>query len=190
MSAFGNGEDARPIPSPSGRSSGGWFPSFLPGGQYLLEFVPTTSQPENSGVWIVSLETGARSKLVDSQSNAIYAPPGYLLFWREGALWAQPFDVTTRSVRGSPQQVEKAIGLNPVTNQALFSVSDSARWRSLEAPSGSLRGWTIVMATASAVPEPEGLSIPSPYHPMLRASSTASPTLAPRRSISGSQVRR
>ena len=125
ISAFGNGEDARPIPSPSGRSSGGWFPSFLPDGQYFLEFVPTTSQPENSGVWIVSLETGARSKLVDSQSNAIYAPPGYLLFWREGALWAQAFDVTARTMRGSPQQVEKAIGLNPVTNQALFSVSDS-----------------------------------------------------------------
>ena len=114
-----------PIPSPSGRSSGGWFPSFLPDGQYFLEFVPTTSQPENSGVWIVSLETGARRKLVDSQSNAIYAAPGYLLFWREGALWAQPFDVAVRNMRGSPQQVEKATGLNPVTNQALFSVSDS-----------------------------------------------------------------
>ena len=62
VSAFGNGEDARPIPSPSGRSSGGWFPSFLPDGRYFLEFVPTTSQPENSGVWIVSLETGARQQ--------------------------------------------------------------------------------------------------------------------------------
>ena len=57
-----------------GAPSGGWFPSFLPDGRHFLEFVPTTSQPENAGVWVVSLETGARSKLVDSQSNAIYAP--------------------------------------------------------------------------------------------------------------------
>ena len=125
VSAFGNGEDARLIPSPSGRPSGGWFPSFLPGGRFFLEFVPTVSQPENAGVWIVSLETGDRTKLVDAQSNAVYAPPGHLLFWREGALWAQQFDSNARTMRGSPWQVEKELGLNPVTNQALFSVSSS-----------------------------------------------------------------
>jgi eukaryotic-like serine/threonine-protein kinase len=125
VSASGNGDDARPVPSPSGRPSGGWFPSFLPDGRHFLEFVPTTSQPENSGVWVVSLETGERSKLVDCQSNAVFAPPGFLLFWRAGSLWAQPFDPDARNMRGEPVAVERAVGLNPVTNQALFSISDS-----------------------------------------------------------------
>ena len=125
VSATGNGDDATLVPSPPGPPSGGWFPSFLPDGRHFLEFVPTTSQPENSGVWVVSLETGARNKLLDAQSNAVFAPPGHLFFWGAGSLWAQPFDSVARKKRGEPVAMEKAVGLNPVTNQALFSISNS-----------------------------------------------------------------
>ena len=121
-----NGEaEAMPVPSAGGRSAGGWFPSFLPDGRHFLEFVPTVNQPENAGIWVVALESGARTRLVDSQSNAIYAAPGYLLFWREGTLRAQSFDPKTHAVEGSPVAVASGVGLNPVTNQALFSVSTS-----------------------------------------------------------------
>ena len=41
------------------------------------------------------------------------------------ALLAQAFDETTLEVRGNPVSVANAVGLNPVTNQGLFSVSDS-----------------------------------------------------------------
>lgn len=124
VSANREGE-ATPVPSAGGRSAGGWFPSFLPDGRHFLEFVPTVNQPENAGVWVVSLESGARTRLVDSQSNAIYAAPGYLLFWREGTLRALSFDPETHDVEGSPMDVASGVGLNPVTNQALFSVSTS-----------------------------------------------------------------
>ena len=65
------------------------------------------------------------TKLLDGQSNAVFASPGHLLFWRAGSLWAQPFDPDARTKRGDPVAVEKAVGLNPVTNQALFSISNS-----------------------------------------------------------------
>ena len=103
---------------------GGWFPSFLPDGRHFLEFVPTVKQPGNAGVWVVSLESGKREKLIDSQSNAIYAQ-GHVLYWQGGTLWAHAFDERTRRVRGNPQNVADAVALNPVTNQALFSVSSS-----------------------------------------------------------------
>ena len=102
----------------------GWFASFLPVGRHFVEFHPTTVQPENSGVWLVSLESGKREQLVPSHSNAIYAQ-GHLLFWEEGTLWAQAFDEEALEVRGTPRRVADAVGLNPVTNQALFSVSTS-----------------------------------------------------------------
>jgi Tol biopolymer transport system component len=38
---------------------------------------------------------------------------------------AQAFDETTLEVRGNPMSVANAVGLNPVTNQGLFSVSDT-----------------------------------------------------------------
>ena len=56
------GEQVR-VPSESGAPSGGWFPSFLPDGRHFLEFAPTVRQPENSGVWVVSLESGKRTRL-------------------------------------------------------------------------------------------------------------------------------
>ena len=103
----------------------GWFPSFLPDGRHFLMFVPTLSQPENSAVWIASLDSAPPKRLINARSHAVYAPPGYLLFWREATLWAQSFNPQTLEVRGNPRSVAGAVGLNPLTNQALFSVSNA-----------------------------------------------------------------
>ena len=51
--------------------------------------------------------------------------PGYLLFWREGTLLAQEFDERALQVHGDAVPVATAVGLNPLINQALFSVSES-----------------------------------------------------------------
>jgi len=102
---------------------GGWFPSFLPDGRHFLLFAPSPPQPENAGVFVASLDASTAKRLVTARSHAVHAP-GYLLFWREGALLAQAFDETTLEVRGNPVSVANAVGLNPLTNQGLFSVSD------------------------------------------------------------------
>jgi serine/threonine protein kinase/Tol biopolymer transport system component len=122
VSATSDGGEPSRVPFEGGAARGTWFPSFLPDGRHFLEFSPTVTQPENAGVWIVSLDTGKRQRLLDSQSNAVYAQ-GYLLFWREATLWARRFDETTLQATGSPVRVADGVGLNPVTNQALFSVS-------------------------------------------------------------------
>ncbi len=103
---------------------GTWFPSFLPDGRHFLFFTPAPAQPQDAGVFVASLDSSAMKRLVTTRSCAVHAP-GYLLFWREGALLAQAFDETTLEVRGNPVAVANAVGLNAVTNQGLFSVSDS-----------------------------------------------------------------
>ncbi len=123
ISAAGDGGDPTRM-SAETDDSPRWFPSFLPDGRHFLEFVPTVKQPENSGVWAVSLESGKRQRLVDSQSNAIFTQ-GHLLFWREGTLRAHEFDPTRLIVHGNPMRVADGVGLNPVTNQALLSASST-----------------------------------------------------------------
>ena len=123
VSAAGDGGDQTPV-SPEPGNPPRWLPSFLPDGRHFLEFVPTVKEPRNSGVWVVSLESGKREKIVDSQSNAIYSQ-GHLLFLHAGTLWARKFDLTRLRVEGDSIRVADGVGLNPVTNQALFSASSS-----------------------------------------------------------------
>jgi Tol biopolymer transport system component len=111
-------------PTPVKIDTGGtWFPSFLPDGRHFLFFTPAPAQPEAAGVFVASLDSSTARRLVTGRSRAVYAS-GYLLFWREGALLAQAFDETSLELRGNPVSVANAVGLNPVTNQGLFSVSD------------------------------------------------------------------
>ncbi len=102
-----------------------WFPSFLPDGRHFLVFSPAPAEPENSGVFVASLDSSAAKRLVTARSRAVYATPGYLLFWREGALLAQAFDANRLEVSEDPVSVANDVGLNSVTNQGLFSVSNS-----------------------------------------------------------------
>src|SRR5258706_4097978 len=102
-----------------------WFPSFLPDGRHFLVFSPAPAEPENSGVFVASLDSSAAKRLVTARAPAVYATPGYLLFWREGALLAQAFDANRLEVSEDPVSVANDVGLNSVTNQGLFSVSNS-----------------------------------------------------------------
>jgi Tol biopolymer transport system component len=118
------GGEPTPVRIDSGGRSFPWFPSFLPDGRHFLFFTASATQPENAGVFVASLDSTTADQLITTRSRAVHAP-GYLLFWREGALLAQAFDETTLEVRGNPVAVANGVGLNPVTNQGLFSVSDS-----------------------------------------------------------------
>ena len=106
-------------------TEGTWFPSFLPDGRHFLFFSAAPTQPENAAVFVASLDSSTAKRLVTARSRAIHATPGYLLFWREGALLAQEFEARSLEVRGNPVSIANGVGLNSLTNQGLFSVSDS-----------------------------------------------------------------
>ncbi|HSG00089.1 MAG TPA: protein kinase, partial [Vicinamibacterales bacterium] len=71
------------------------WPVFLPDGEHIM-FVAQTGEAgakdDASTIEALSLATGERTPLVTANSSPLYAPPGFLLFWREGALRAQAFD--------------------------------------------------------------------------------------------------
>jgi serine/threonine protein kinase/Tol biopolymer transport system component len=93
------------------------FPSFLPDGRHFLY----VAFPSNT-VWIGSLDGQAATQLVAADSQAQYAAPGYLLFARDAAVVAQPFDANRRTLSGDAV----AIAENPLQDlngTAAFSVS-------------------------------------------------------------------
>jgi Tol biopolymer transport system component len=94
------------------------FPWFLPDGRHFLFFVT------NAGAWVGSLDGAAPKRLaLNSDSAAIFAPPGVLLFLRERTLMAQPFSVETLETTGNPVQVAEIFGVTGATNTGTLPVS-------------------------------------------------------------------
>lgn len=85
------------------------WPQFLPDGQHFL-FTVAAEEPERSGVFLGSLDSQDRKRLLDDIS-AVFAPPGFLFFIRDRVLLAQPFDASTHMLSGKP--VPMATGVAP-----------------------------------------------------------------------------
>jgi len=78
-------------------------PSFLPDGKHYLYFAQ--GSPETRGIYVSSLDGGEPRRLFDAESNAIYAPPGYLLFVQNGAIMRRAFNAATLQIVGDPAPV-------------------------------------------------------------------------------------
>jgi Tol biopolymer transport system component/predicted Ser/Thr protein kinase len=74
-------------------------PYFLPDGRHFL-YLETPAEAANGAIYVGSLDSKDATRLVAAQSYAVYAEPGYLLFHREGTLYAQPFNARKLSLTG------------------------------------------------------------------------------------------
>src|SRR3974390_2948742 len=63
--------------------------------------------------------------LLATDSNAAYAPPGYLLFWREGGIMAQPFDARSLQLKGRAEAVADHTVFAGGQSLSVFSVSQT-----------------------------------------------------------------
>ncbi len=84
------------------------WPSFLPDGRHYLFFVETSGS--KAEIHTALLGGNESKRLAPAESRAIYAPPGYLLFVREGTLVAQGFDAGSLQLRGDPTAIAERIG--------------------------------------------------------------------------------
>ena len=82
-------------------------PNFLPDGRHYL-YLSISAQPTNSAVYVGSLDSKERTRLFVSETPAIYAAPGYLLFNRATAVFAQPFDTNALKLTGEPIRLDDA----------------------------------------------------------------------------------
>ncbi len=103
------------------------WPHFLPDGKHFLYFSYLGANPEapsqNGGTRLGSLDSKETKVLVAESSNTIYAPPGYLVFCREGNLLAQPFDAESLRTTGDPMPIAARLEYDEGRKFGSFSVS-------------------------------------------------------------------
>ena len=100
------------------------WPVFLPDGRHYIYLACNFSgYLDKNFIVLGSLDSNEKRNLVNASTNALYADPGYLLFWRDNALVAQRFDLRNYAVSGEPHIVNDAVHYIPQVNFAVFAAS-------------------------------------------------------------------
>ena len=120
MRVSANGGSASPLTTldPSRGEIQHVLPSFLPDGRHFI-YVRDSSRPENSGVYVGSLDARPQEQsskmLLPTSYGVAYVPSsnsgfGHLLFVRDGTLMTQSFDTSRLEFLGEPVTVAEQVG--------------------------------------------------------------------------------
>jgi len=106
-------------------ASGLRWPVFLPDGKHFLYLAANfTGQKGANVIYVGSLDSNEKHFVVESTANAAYAAPGYLLYYRDKTLLAQPFDLKRFALTGEPTVILPDVQFLPQVKRAVFAVSD------------------------------------------------------------------
>jgi eukaryotic-like serine/threonine-protein kinase len=104
------------------REGSDFAPHFLPDGRHFLYFV--RGSPEIRGVYVGRLDQSLQARrLLASDTGAVYASTGHLLFVRGGALYAQAFDPDRLTLAGNPLRLAEDVASD--VTEAAVSVSNT-----------------------------------------------------------------
>jgi serine/threonine protein kinase len=107
------------------------FPQFLPDGRRFL-FTARSADRENNALYVGSIDSPQVTRVMAAQSRVSYVPEGSgsagtLLFYRDGALMEQPFDVGRMKLRAEPTSLYDKISYVAASIMAGFRASDDGR---------------------------------------------------------------
>jgi Tol biopolymer transport system component len=118
-------ESGQPVPQTVSPEQGGHrFPYFLPDGRHFLFFVA-----ELRAVFLGSLDGSSPRQLLDADAAAVFAPPGDVLFVRDGVLYAQRFDATRLEVAGRPVKLASDVATSSVGVAAISASREIIAYR-------------------------------------------------------------
>ncbi|HVH29239.1 MAG TPA: protein kinase [Vicinamibacterales bacterium] len=98
-------------------------PYFLPDGDQYL-YLAGSADGSDSAIYAGSLGSTDATRLVAAQSNPVYAEPGYLLFHRQGTLYAQSFNPRSLALSGEAVRIADKIPFGS-TGAAAFGASNT-----------------------------------------------------------------
>jgi hypothetical protein len=107
-----------------------WHPIILPGGRHFV-YTMRGLMPEESGIYIASLDGKQDRRILPDRSSTAFAPPepgerhGHLLFVREGAPMAMPFDAARAQPAGDAFPVPENVSLSIPSSSAYVPVTVS-----------------------------------------------------------------
>lgn len=122
VSAAGGATTPLPLMNPFDQISTYRWPQFLPDGRRFLCYHPGG---QASGIYAGSLHSRELKLVLKTNSNAVYASTGHLVFWREGALLAQPFDAAKQELTGEPVPIAEQVSYSSGIFHAAFSIADN-----------------------------------------------------------------
>ena len=103
---------------------GHYWPYFLPDGRHFL-YLAWSGDAANRAIFIGSVGSKDKTRLLSAESNVAYAAPGYLVFRREATVLAQAFDAGGLKLSGAPVQIAGGMAFNPVNGRGSFDVSQN-----------------------------------------------------------------
>jgi len=114
-------------------------PLFLPDGLRFL-FLGQNNDRSKSAIYLASLDSQTRTRLLDVHSQPDYAP-GFLLYQRGGAVMAHPFDEKQGRLIGDAVPIAEGVDSDNINGRAAFSASANGAliYRSGPATGGSGR---------------------------------------------------
>ena len=118
------GGEAAPLLTPGQFQDveGFYRPNFLPDGRhyfYSIQF----DDPSKNGVYLKSIDSDIEKRILDGNTRAFFVEPGYLLYHREGTLFAQPFNAKKLSTTGGEVRVSGIDVMFEQRGYAAFSAS-------------------------------------------------------------------
>jgi Tol biopolymer transport system component len=100
------------------------WPGFLPDGKRFLFLARDYGDASQfRQLRVGSLSGGLDQAVMRLNSNAVYAPPGHLVWWQDGNLRAQPFDTERLAVEGEPRVLAAGVQFVPRWGLAAFSLA-------------------------------------------------------------------
>lgn len=94
-------------------------PWFLPDGDGFLYLA---GEGDSAAIYAGSLGSGGGVEILSANSNPVYVDPGYLLFHRQGTLFADTFDAGSRTASGEAIRIAEGIPYSE-SGAAAFSAS-------------------------------------------------------------------
>jgi eukaryotic-like serine/threonine-protein kinase len=103
------------------------WPDFLPDGVHFLYLGRQVSSNQPSAVYVSSLDSFSRKKILDALSEAKYAAPGYLVYGRSNTLFAQRFDVRSLSLEGEAEPIVGDASAQTILLRTGFALSQTGQ---------------------------------------------------------------
>jgi Tol biopolymer transport system component len=104
--------------------SGHFWPEFMPGGDRFA-YLAWTQQPGKRAVFSTALGSKERAKVMDGESNVVYARSGYLLFHRDASVFAQAVDADGIPTSAQPMHIADGVLFTSASGRGAFASSQT-----------------------------------------------------------------
>lgn len=103
------------------------WPVFLPDGRRFLHMVRhRPAERHKNAIVLASLDSKESREILKANSN-IELSAGYLLFGRDGTVYAQAFDAGTGRLSGEERPIVEGVAHNPANGRVAFSAAANAQ---------------------------------------------------------------